>query len=141
MNLMDRFWAKVSPEPNTGCWLWSGCDNGEGYGTVYSGGKNHKAHRVSYELHNGKIPDGLQIDHLCRVRCCVNPDHLEAVTQKTNVQRGEAVKKCREHFAAITHCPQGHPYSGDNLRITTSGSRLCRECHRSRERLRYQRKR
>jgi hypothetical protein len=136
--LDDRFWQKVSPEPNSGCWLWTGADNGEGYGTISVPGKRgHKAHRFAYELFVGPIPDGLQIDHLCRVRCCVNPAHLEAVTQKVNVQRGIAVAKTKEYFAAITHCPHGHKYSGDNLRKSKQGHRLCRTCHRDRERARY----
>lgn len=134
----QRFWQKVLPEPNSGCWLWDGADNGEGYGAIRISGVTHKAHRLSYQLFVGPIPDGLQIDHLCRVRCCVNPTHLEAVTQKTNIQRGEAAKRAKEWFAAnVTHCPAGHEYTRDNLRANKYGHRMCATCHRERERARY----
>ena len=93
-----------------------------------------RAHRLYYELEKGPIPKGLTLDHLCRVRCCVNPDHLEPVTLVENVMRGESL------FAQQvkrTHCPQGHPYAGDKLRITRKGERKCRTCDRDQHRKRY----
>ena len=85
-----RFWKHVSPEPNSGCWLWAGENTGEkGYGRIRTSGRNRMcAHRLSYEMHKGAIPEGLQIDHLCRTEECCNPDHLEAVSQSLNLKRG-----------------------------------------------------
>jgi hypothetical protein len=134
--LMDRFWEKVFPEPNSGCWLWCGALTKAGYGKIslgYREGKEVYAHRLSYETHYGPIPDGLVIDHLCRVTCCVNPQHLEPVTHKVNVRRGRV---CDLHDpdnpvhpnSRKTACLRGHPLSGSNLHISPSGSRICRTC-------------
>lgn len=81
----DHFYI---PEPNSGCWLWFGATTERGYGVVVANGRSIRAHRISYETAKGQIPEGLVLDHLCRVHCCVNPDHLEAVTQLENVRRG-----------------------------------------------------
>ena len=130
-----RFWAKVNKgavseyAPHLGaCWLWvGGKRNGYGrFGVTH--GVGVYSHRFAYELLIGPIPAGLTIDHLCRVLTCVNPSHLEPVTNRENVLRGVS-------FAALharkTHCPQGHPYSGDNLYIAPGGrKRECRECKR-----------
>lgn len=117
------------PEPNSGCWLWTGFTNEHGYGllSVRENGKKklRRAHRISYELKNGPIPKGLQIDHLCRVRCCVNPDHMEPVTLVENVMRGESFYAQQ---ARRTHCPRGHEYSGRNLHVGSKGERKCRAC-------------
>lgn len=88
-----RFWKYVTFEPNTGCWLWVGGWCRYGYGKFNSSrnvnySRTRKAHRTAYELHKGPIADGLTIDHLCRTRCCVNPDHLEPVTDAVNKRRG-----------------------------------------------------
>lgn len=128
MTFEDRFWAKVSPEPNSGCWLWTGLCNPKGYGRIMVDGRHQLAHRVSYEMHVGPIQEDLEMDHLCRVRCCVNPAHLEAVTHAENSRRGEAGINQR----AKTHCPQGHPYSGENLYTSPNGRRECRTCWRER---------
>ena len=133
--LKTRFFDRVSPEPNSGCWLWTGNVTGGKYGgypTLMEGGKNGGkviyAHRLSYEFRNGPIPPGLQLDHLCRVHCCVNPDHLEPVTFVENIRRGVHSYKMAEILRARTHCPQGHPYAGHNLIVRKSGSRQCRAC-------------
>ena len=84
----ERFEAKWTPEPNTGCWLWTGATDRKGYGQFRSKGAHVKAHRWSYERLVGPIPEGLQIDHLCRVPGCVNPEHLEPVTHRENQVRG-----------------------------------------------------
>ena len=98
------------PEPNSGCWIWMGILNPDGYSIRGS----LRPHRVIYESFKGKIPDGLVIDHLCRVRCCVNPDHLEPVTNKENILRGvgPTAKNSKK-----THCSKGHLFTEKNTRI------------------------
>jgi hypothetical protein len=126
MNIEERFLSFVEPEPNSGCWLWTGFVDAKGYGYFSLNGKTNRSHRVSYELYVKRIPKGLQIDHLCRVPCCVNPAHLEPVTPKENVRRGNA----GVHNLLKTHCPKGHPYSGSNLYIHPNGGRGCRFCRK-----------
>jgi hypothetical protein len=124
--LLERLLNFVSPEPNTGCWLWTGCDNGHGYGRIGLGPAAlgiALAHRALYELMRGPIPDGMTLDHLCRIRCCVNPDYLEAVTLQENIRRGE----CGKYQAARTHCPQGHEYTPENIRLYKN-RRSCKAC-------------
>ena len=127
----ERFFNKVMPEPNSGCWLWTGAMNNTGYGAFWFNGRITKAHRASYELFVGKIPDGLQLDHLCRIRCCVNPEHLEPVTGSENVKRGltPAINRLRE--SSKTHCPQGHEYNEENTYVTAAGWRKCRQCRKA----------
>lgn len=97
--LPQRFWDKVRLEPS-GCWLWTANTN-RGYGNFTVAGKTRKAHRISYQTFVGAIPDGLALDHLCRVRACVNPSHLEPVTWAENVRRGDAAKLAVEDVPAI----------------------------------------
>ncbi len=128
----DEFMDRAIPEPNSGCWLWIGnVDPSTGYGRF--GHLNESAHRASYEMHVRPIPEGLQIDHLCRVRCCVNPKHLEPVTREENLRRGlgvgPAVRVRVMRDLARTGCRKGHPYPEDVPR-EKDGSRKCRECHR-----------
>lgn len=86
--MAERLLERTTFEPNTGCWLWMGGVNGAGYGVLALKGRNYSAHRISYERQNGHIPAGLHLDHLCRMPCCVNPDHLEPVTPGENQRRG-----------------------------------------------------
>lgn len=133
--IADRFWGKVVRIPESGCWVWLGGCSGDGYGVLMEGNGSEKlkyAHRVSYELHVGPVPDGLELDHLCRVRCCVNPDHLQPVTRKVNINRGAVADVHRARYALITHCPRGHPYEGENLYLHPNGCRICRTCQRER---------
>jgi hypothetical protein len=88
--LINRFVARVAVDQN-GCWLWQGTMNWKGYGRISIGDREIGAHRVSYEIFVGPIPDGLEIDHLCKVRGCVNPDHLEPVTRRINQQRARGI--------------------------------------------------
>lgn len=135
----DRLDTKIMPEPNTGCWLWLGAINKNGYGIVHvkENGRNVKrrAHRIVYESHIGPIQVGLVLDHLCRIRHCVNPSHLEPVTQKTNVIRGTAAESLGTRQRNKTHCPQGHEYTPENTIIKKRSNikkigRQCRECNR-----------
>lgn len=126
-----RFLEKVSPEPNSGCWLWvAGLGGRWGYGNFWNGKRNVQAHRWSYERWKGPIPDGLQIDHLCRVHCCVNPDHLEAVTCRENIMRGNLPKMMADKQRSITHCANGHEYTEENTYIYGDNYRKCRICRR-----------
>ncbi len=130
-----RFDEKFTVDPGTGCWLWTAFTNPKGYSRFLLHGKSELAHRVSYERHIGLIPEGLELDHLCRVPGCVNPDHLEAVTHKENVRRGNSVKVKR----AKTHCPKGHLYDAENTYIDEKGHRSCIICRRTRSREWYSR--
>lgn len=112
----------------TECWNWQRSLDSKGYGRIYWQRRHTGAHRVSYILHHGPIPDGLTIDHLCRNRRCVNPDHLEPVSRRENMLRGFGVSGIN---ARKTDCPKGHPLDGDNLRSlsTRPGTRICRICN------------
>jgi len=129
----DRFWAKVNKagptpprRPELGpCWIWT-AGLAEGYGQFrYPGG--HSAYRYAYELLVGPVPEGLQLDHLCRNRACVNPAHLEPVTALVNQHRGETIAA---RNAAKTHCPQGHEFTPENTYVNSKGSRECLICRR-----------
>ena len=127
----SRLLAKISPEPNSGCWLWEGALSGGGYGRIFHDGKARQAHRVAYEMFSGPIPEGLELDHLCRVRSCCNPAHLEPVTRAENMLRSPIA--CGK---AKTHCPHGHAYTAENTLIDNRGARVCRECDRKKSRAR-----
>lgn len=121
-----RFFEKVSRSP--GCWIWTGAKNSCGYGYATINSVRYLAHRVSYVIHRGEIPEGLVIDHLCRTPLCVNPSHLEVVTDAENTIRGNSPIAVA---MAATHCKHGHEFSGDNLRIVTrkgKSHRRCRTC-------------
>lgn len=122
---------KIAPCPVTGCWLWSSWQAG-GYGRIKVRGKSYQAHRYIYELLIGPIPNGLQLDHLCRQTFCVNPEHMEPVTQRENCRRGIGpAAQC----ARRTHCPEGHPLEGENLvpSLLAKGTRLCLICKHKRD--------
>lgn len=127
--LMSRLQARIETCPMTGCWLWRGWMNSDGYGRYKFSDRGVMAHRLVYVLSGGEIPDGKVIDHLCRVRCCVNPGHLEVVTNRTNVLRGEGVTAAH---ARKTHCPKGHALSEENtiyqIQPGRFTSRRCRIC-------------
>ena len=139
-----RFWAKVTRGGVDECWLWTGAINHGGYGRFRGrDGRAVLAHRFAYEAVIGQIPDGLHIDHLCRVRACVNPSHLEAVTQTVNNKRvpPQASPFVARRNAARTHCAQGHPYDESNTGRRASGHRYCRACARERMARLYQQRR
>lgn len=123
----ERFWAKV--EFTNACWLWTAGKVPAGYGSFSPGPDGPSqvgAHRWAYEEQIGPIPEGMVLDHLCRNRACVNPDHMEVVTSQENVRRGVFPASSR------THCPAGHEYAGDNLHIDRKGHRRCKLCNRDR---------
>ena len=129
--LPQRFWDKVTPCPMSGCWLWvagwTGAQKAPStcrgdYGVFRWHGDVVNTHILSYEVFVGVVPDGMQVDHKCRVRCCCRPDHLEAVTQRVNVLRG--VGASAVHARKVT-CPKGHPY--DSVRVRRDGT-VCRFC-------------
>lgn len=131
----QRFFEKVN-KTSVGCWIWIGatvpCRDGFVYGKFWLGGRMKMAHRASWELFRGDIPVGLTIDHLCRVTLCVNPEHLEPVTQKENTMRGNSVIVTN---SKKTHCPAGHEYSENNLELAvfkSKGHRQCRICGNAR---------
>lgn len=126
-----RFMSKI--RFTDGCWLWIGTITTAGYGHFKMNKRLYLAHRMIYEHLVGPIPDGLTLDHLCRVRHCVNPAHLEPVTYRENVLRG--IGRSAEN-ARKTSCPAGHEYTPENTYRWRNKSRECRACHRERERRR-----
>jgi hypothetical protein len=119
---LQRFEEKYIPEPNSGCWLWTGVLNEQGYGKMLINYRGVLAHRFSYQTFTGPLLGHLVLDHLCRVRCCVNPDHLEQVPQLENMRR--AVKP---------HCRRGHVFTEENTWADEkTGIRQCRTCNRLR---------
>lgn len=137
--LMERFSAKYIVA-DSGCWEWTGARSTNGYGKIQEkeAGTSTYAHRVSYELHVSAIPSGLVIDHLCRNKLCVNPEHLEPVTARENVLRGVGPSaKC----AAMTQCAKGHRFDGANTYTAPNGKRGCRKCRREARRRAAERER
>lgn len=124
----ERFWAKV--DKTDGCWLWTSNISTAGYGLFKIAQRGYVAHILAYETLVGSVPDGLELDHLCKVRRCVNPEHLEPVTQRENIMRANG-------FAALNArkdaCPNGHAYDAKNPR----GSRICTVCKSAYDRERY----
>jgi hypothetical protein len=123
-SLVERFWSRVSIDTGTTCWNWIGKKDRADYGVFYISGdkRNARAHRFSYELHLGTIPEGLVLDHLCRNKRCVNPEHLEPVTQRENVRRGTKGYMRYEREC----CTYGHPFS--ETAVITARGRSCKVC-------------
>lgn len=127
----DRLEGKYVVDESTGCWNWVGKLRADGYGIICSSKvgsrrpRELRAHRVSFERHIGSIPEGLDLDHLCRNRRCVNPEHLEPVTRKENLRRGAS-----EHSGGKTHCKHDHEFTPTNTYVTSAGYRNCRTCRR-----------
>lgn len=145
----ERFWPKVNKNgpvsahrPDLGsCWIWIGAHIPQGYGVFCltqrpgTPKRTVMAHRWSYEDADGEIPDGFDLDHLCRVRTCVNPAHLEPVTRQVNCQRGIAGDVNGARQRGKTHCPQGHEYNAENTYVwAPTGQRICKVCDRDRKR-------
>jgi hypothetical protein len=122
----DRFWPKVDAHGD--CWEWTGA-KANGYGRFHDGTHVVSAHRYAYQHLVGTIPEGMVLDHLCRVRHCCNPDHLRVITHRENTLCGYNSPATN---ARKTHCLRGHPLTGDNIRIRAHGDRFCKECRRIR---------
>lgn len=167
----QRFWKYVSPEPNSGCWLWDGAATYTGHGKIlHQSGRLILAHRLSWTMHRGEIPSGLLVRHKCDNPRCVNPDHLCLGTHKDNsrdaVERGRisrgtkhGLKTRGDNNGSRLHperrprgenhwnfgkakavCKNGHPFAGDNVALTKSGKRVCRQCGRMAALAHYHRK-
>jgi hypothetical protein len=128
--LEHLFWVKVGSRTDNGCWPWLASKDSDGYGNFWVGGKCRGAHRVSYELIVGGVPEGLQLDHLCKRRDCVNPWHLEPVTPKENKYRSR-----KQFVEEVPHtkmiCVNGHPYTTDTTYLEPRGGKQCRICMRA----------
>lgn len=133
-DLPGRFWSRVNK--TDGCWLWTGTMNKFGYGVVSVDNRHVMAHRVALTLSGYSLDPDLTVDHLCRVRACVRPDHLEQVSMRENLLRGNTITSAN---AAKTECPQGHPLDG--VRVRAVVERYCKECDRQSARRRYWAKR
>lgn len=123
---------------SNGCIEWMLTRDRDGYGMIKVGGKMRGAHRVAYEIHKREIPEGLQLDHLCRNRACINPEHLEPVTNRENQMRGRA-PGVLVHLSG--RCAAGHEMTGSNVYVDHGGKRYCRECRRVTSRMHMRRKR
>lgn len=122
--LKERLMAKIRVDPETGCWLWTGAQNGRGYGYIGFKGGLHLTHRLMFELARGcSIPPKYETDHLCRSRACANPAHLECVTASENNRRGARSLRHR------THCGRGHEFTPGNRKVRANrGTFECRAC-------------
>jgi hypothetical protein len=123
---LQRFLAKVTPEPMTGCWLWTAALNSGGYG-LFAFGPNKRlvlAHRWAYQLVHRELPD--ELDHVCNQRCCVNPRHLRPTTHRANMARSSGPVGAN---ARKTHCVRGHAFTPENTYVRPEGrGRQCRAC-------------
>lgn len=132
-----RFWRKVDRGAAADCWLWTGARLPKGYGHIGFKRTSVRAHRLSWEIHNGLIPEGRQVLHHCDNQPCVNPAHLYLGTNDDNVR--DRVTRGRTKTGRRKQCPKGHPYTPDNLMVRASGLRLCRKCKNEASKRNYRR--
>lgn len=140
MNPVDSILSKITKQSD-GCWLWNSVTDRYGYGQFHLYGEDNKrrtigAHRASYQLFVGPIPIGLEVHHLCCVRRCVNPDHLQLLGRKDHARvtpvNPVSVEKINAFHLSKTHCPSGHEYTEENTFYSSHNGRRCRACHRNR---------
>lgn len=124
--IRERLYARLAIDPATKCWNWLGTISAGKYGSIYYDGRMQKVHRVAWELEKGSVPNGMDLDHLCRNRKCCNPDHLEPVTRSENLRRSPLM----DRKSALTHCKRGHEFTTENTIIRKNGWRACRICMR-----------
>lgn len=139
VNPLTRFWGRVTCADDNDCWKLRGSLSGGGYGHFWNGERRMPAHRFIYEHLYGSVPEGFELDHLCRNRWCVNPAHLQVVTHSENVRRGLTPLLNKIRGNSITHCPHGHPYDETNTVYTREGWRDCKICRKV-SKLLYRRK-
>ena len=126
LSIKERLLSNVQPVTESGCWVWMGKHLvGNGYGRISVNRKHKMVHRLAYEVFNGPIPEGLFIDHLCRVPSCINPAHLEVVTHRENTMRGTNPSAAK---ARQTQCKYGHTFDEINTYYAKDGTRFCRTC-------------
>lgn len=135
MNVLDRFFNKIEVDAN-GCWLWIAYLDRDGYGR-FRDAKSKKvyAHRFSYEYFCGLIQEGMVIDHICRVRNCVNPKHLRCVSVRDNVLKNSRSKQALNKVKTV--CKNGHSFNSENTGTDKRGDRYCKQCARDRSKVRY----
>lgn len=127
----DDFWSKVEVNGDGQCWPWLGFTNNRGYGYCHiKGNKKRGAHRISYRLCKGELSENQVIDHLCRNPICVNPAHLEAVSNRENTIRGVAGEHRKTERANATHCNKGHDLTAENIRLRKDGAKDCLACYK-----------
>jgi hypothetical protein len=125
--IQERIHSRYVVDLSTKCWNWTAAVSAGSYGSIYYEGRMQKAHRVMWRLERGEIPEGLDLDHLCRNRLCVNPAHLEPVTRSENLRRSPLM----DRHSGITHCVRGHEFTAENTRHKPgNGHRVCKECMR-----------
>lgn len=126
-SVQSRFWRQTM-KVEDGCIVWAGTLTPRGYGQFSVDNKHYAAHRLAYSKLVGPVPVGLVCDHLCRNRACVNPEHIDVVTNRENIIRGEGPAMLTRMNRAKTHCPAGHEYTVTNTRVDSRGRRGCRTC-------------